>query len=83
MIVCVETDCLIALIRKDKDALKKLGNLIAEGEKITTAPINASELFNGAYLSEKVDENLIACVALASSEIVITRNIKHKKYQAL
>lgn len=58
--VCLETDFLIALMRKDKDALKKRGNLIAEGEKITTTPINASEPFKGAYLSEKVDENLIA-----------------------
>ena len=49
--VCLETDFLIALIRKDKYALKKLRNLLAEGERITTTPINASELFKGAYLS--------------------------------
>jgi predicted nucleic acid-binding protein len=58
--VCLETDFLIALIRKDKYALKKLRNLLAEGERITTTPINASELFKGAYLSERVDENLKA-----------------------
>nr|CBH37150.1 conserved hypothetical protein [uncultured archaeon] len=58
--VCLETDFLIALIRKDKYALKKLRNLLAEGERITTTPINASELFKGAYLSERVDDNLKA-----------------------
>jgi tRNA(fMet)-specific endonuclease VapC len=36
---CLETDFLIALIRKDKYALKKLRTLLAEGERITTTPI--------------------------------------------
>jgi len=56
---CLETDFLIALIRKDKDALEKLENLLAVGARITTPPLNAAELFKGAYLSEKVAENLI------------------------
>ena len=57
---CLETDFLIALIRKDKNAFKKLRNLLAEGERITTTPINASELFKGAYLSERIDDSLKA-----------------------
>lgn len=56
---CLETDFLIALIRKDKCALEKLKNLLDVGERITTTPLNAAELFKGAYLSEKVAENLI------------------------
>ena len=118
--VCLETDFLIALIRKDKEALKKLGTLLAEDERITTTPINASELFKGAYLSERIDDNLkavrgilnklelldftleaaayygeiyselkergeligdidilVASIALANNEKLITRNIKH------
>jgi len=118
--VCLETDFLIALIRKDKEALKKLGTLLAEDERITTTPINASELFKGAYLSERIGDNLkavrgilnklelldftleaaayygeiyselkergeligdidilVASVALAKNEKLITRNIKH------
>jgi tRNA(fMet)-specific endonuclease VapC len=116
----LETDFLIALIRKDEDALKKLKNLLAGGERITTTPINASELFKGAYLSERIDDSLkavrgildrlklleftfraaeyygeiyselkergeligdmdilVASIALASNEKLITKNIKH------
>lgn len=62
--VCLETDFLIALIRKDKDALAKLEKTLAVGERITTTPLNASELFKGAYLSEKVAENLIAITGI-------------------
>lgn len=61
--VCLETDFLIALIRKDKDALAKLEKSLAVGERITTTPLNASEL-KGAYLSEKVAENLSAITGI-------------------
>jgi tRNA(fMet)-specific endonuclease VapC len=57
--VCLETDFLIALIQKDKGAIEKLENLLAVDAWITTTPLNAAELFKGAYLSEKVAENLI------------------------
>ncbi len=118
--VCLETDFLVALIRKDADAITKLRKLVESGERLTTTPINAAELFKGAYLSEKVEENLkkvrgifarldilefnlsateifgkvsaeleregkpvgvmdalIASVALAHNERIVTRNIKH------
>ena len=58
---CLETDILIALIRKDKDALKKLRNLLAEGERITTTPINASELFGRALAKQKVSKHHRQC----------------------
>ncbi len=37
---CLETDFLIALIRKDKDALKKLKQLVEKGEKIIIGHYN-------------------------------------------
>jgi predicted nucleic acid-binding protein len=118
--VCLETDFIIALMRKDESALKKLQELVSKGERLSTTPITASELFRGAYSSERVDENLkkvrgilsrldllefntiasdiygqtssdlerkgepigdfdalIASIALAHNERVVTRNIKH------
>ncbi len=118
--VCLETDFLIALIRKDRDAIAKLRKLVESGERLTTTPINAAELFKGAYLSKNLDENLrrvrgilgrlhlldfnlaasdiygqitsqlwkkgepigemdalIASIALAHNERVLTRNVKH------
>jgi len=77
---CLETDFLIALIRKDKDALKMLRQLVEKGENITTTPINASELFKGAYLSEKVDENLRAVRGILSRSELLEFNIAASEY---
>ncbi|MCK4731052.1 MAG: type II toxin-antitoxin system VapC family toxin [Methanophagales archaeon] len=77
---CLETDFLIALIRKDKDALKKLRQLVEKGEKITTTPINASELFKGACLSERVDENLRAVKGILSRSELLEFNITGAEY---
>jgi len=118
--VCLETDFLIALIRKDEKAIAKLRKLVENGEGLTTTPINAAELFKGAYKSKNVDKNLkivrgilsrltllefnltasdiygqisaefekkgepigemdtlIASIALAHNERILTRNVKH------
>ncbi len=118
--VCLETDFLVALIRKDSSAIAKLRKLVENGEKLATTPINAAELFKGAYRSKNMDENLrrvrgilsrldllefnlaasdiygqitselerkgepigemdalIASIALAHNERVVTRNVKH------
>lgn len=118
--VCLETDFLVALIRKDPSAIAKLRKLVENGEKLATTPINAAELFKGAYRSKNMDENLrrvrgilsrldllefnlaasdiygqitselerkgepigemdalIASIALAHNERVVTRNVKH------
>ena len=118
--VCLETDFLVALMRKDKDAMAKLRKLVESGERLATTPINAAELFKGAYKSRNVDENLkkvrgilsrldlldfnltaseiygqisseletrgepigemdalIASIALAHNERIVTRNVKH------
>lgn len=49
--VCLETDFLILLIRK-------LEELVEMGKRIATTPINAAELFKGAFLSKKPEMNL-------------------------
>ncbi|WP_290598267.1 MULTISPECIES: type II toxin-antitoxin system VapC family toxin [unclassified Archaeoglobus] len=118
--VCLETDFLVALIRKDSNAVEKLRKLVESGERLATTPINAAELFKGAYRSKNLDENLkkvrgilnrldlldfninasdiygqiiselekkgepigemdtlIASIALAHNERIVTRNVKH------
>jgi len=117
---CLETDFLIALMSKDPDAIGKLRGLVERGERLATTPVNAAELFRGAYKSRNVNENLrkvrgllsrldlldfnltasdfygqitselekrgepigemdalIASIALAHNERVLTRNIEH------
>ncbi len=118
--VCLETDFIIAVMRKDKNAMQKLEEMVERGERLATTPINASELFKGVYRSENINQNLkkvrgilsrmdllsfnlvacdiygrtysqleikgdsigefdtlIASIALAHTERVITRNTKH------
>jgi tRNA(fMet)-specific endonuclease VapC len=46
--VCLDTSVLIALIRKDKDALDSLGAEAQRGGTVTTTPVNLCELYAGA-----------------------------------
>lgn len=55
--VCLDTDFLVALLRGDKEAEEKSAFLDNVGIRKTTTPINAFELFIGAYLSAKNTEN--------------------------
>jgi tRNA(fMet)-specific endonuclease VapC len=54
-LVCLDTSFLIALLRTDAAAEGKLESYIDEGEKVSTTPICACELFAGAYKSRKRD----------------------------
>lgn len=56
--VCLETDFLIAVMRKNEKAMRKLEEMVKKGERLATTPINASELFKGVYHSDNVNENL-------------------------
>lgn len=56
--VCLDTDFLVALMRGDADAAKRSEEIDSEGLMKTTTPINAFELYLGAHLSEKKEENL-------------------------
>jgi len=49
---------LVALIRGQADAVKRAEEIDSEGLRKTTTPINAFELYLGAHLSEKREENL-------------------------
>ncbi|MBU4076778.1 MAG: type II toxin-antitoxin system VapC family toxin [Euryarchaeota archaeon] len=50
---CLDTDFMIDLLRRKPEAERRLEDLVAEGEKLTTTPLNASELYKGAYGSSK------------------------------
>lgn len=53
--VCLDTSFLIALLRTDLVAERKLESYIEEGDRVSTTPICACELFAGAYKSRKRD----------------------------
>ena len=52
--VCLDTSFLIALIRRQPDAEKKLEEYTAAKARLTTTSITACELFKGAYKIIKV-----------------------------
>lgn len=57
MMVCLDTDFLIAYIKKDYKAIEKLESLLADGRTIAyTTTINAAELYKGVYRSKNASE---------------------------
>lgn len=55
--VCFDTSFLLALVRRDPGAEKRLEDYTSNGTAMSTTPITICELFKGAYRSKK-DENV-------------------------
>jgi len=53
--VCLDTSFIIALIRRDPRAERKLEEYVGKGARLSTTPITACELFKGAYKSKRRD----------------------------
>ena len=47
--VCLDTAFLVDLVRARPEAEKKLQHYLENDERITTTPVNAAELYDGAY----------------------------------
>jgi len=47
--VCLDTTFLVDLMRAKPEAEKNLLHFLENDERITTTPVNAAELFDGAY----------------------------------
>jgi len=58
--VCLDTDILIAFLRGDKKAVEKIRNYVELNMPILTTPINACELYTGAYRSKNREKNILA-----------------------
>jgi len=54
---CLDTDFLVAILRKHPEAKRKMDQLDDEGAQSTTA-INAFELYYGAYRSRRREANV-------------------------
>jgi len=66
-LVCLDTDFLVALLRGDADARERAEKMDEEEVRKATTPVNAFELFLGAYLSERRDANLTVTRELISN----------------
>jgi tRNA(fMet)-specific endonuclease VapC len=63
----LDTDILVALLKGTPGAAKKIRTLEDAGEQISTTTITAYELFKGAQISRKAQENLMQVREMLSS----------------
>ena len=76
--VCLDTDILVGLLRNDRDAIKKVSGL--EGsEIISTTPLNATELFKGAYRSKYRFGNVELIQKLLNNIEILTYDLNSSK----
>lgn len=52
--ICLDTTALIDVLRDERDAVRKVGELKEEGWNMHTTSVNAFELYTGAYLTNPV-----------------------------
>jgi len=57
-LVCLDTNLLVALLRGDDSAAKVVGGFEDSGKPLRTTAITEYELFKGAHLSSRREENL-------------------------
>ena len=70
----LDSDVLVGLLRKDKDASGKIIDLLKKTSKLYISVISLHELFEGAYLSEKINENINFVQELAERVEIIEIN---------
>ena len=70
---------MINFLRKDKSASKKISELLNQHKLLSTTSLNVAELYFGAYLSEKKEENITAVNQLVSKLEIISFNHIHGK----
>jgi tRNA(fMet)-specific endonuclease VapC len=77
--VLLDTDILIGLLRNNKEAVRMISDLLAKHVILFTTSINTAELYFGAHLSEKSQENLKAVEKLTKTINIIPFELKHSK----
>ena len=70
--VLLDTDILIPYLRNDTTIRNKISDLLQKNILLSTTSINVAELYFGAYLSEKVKENLNSVKNLVSKLDIIS-----------
>ena len=77
--VLLDTDILIGFLRNNKEAVSKVSQLLDKHVILFTTSINTAELYFGAYLSEKSQENLLLVEKLVKTINIIPFNLNHSK----
>lgn len=67
ILVALDTDILVALLKGTPDAIEKIRQLQEDEEVISITIITAYELMKGACLSSKANENLVRVIETVSN----------------
>jgi tRNA(fMet)-specific endonuclease VapC len=70
--IVLGTSFLVDVLRGRRNALAKLIQMEGKGELICTTSINALELYRGAYISARKQENVEAVKKILESLLVLT-----------
>jgi hypothetical protein len=73
-LIVLDTSFIVDLLRGRERAQEMLFRLEDEGESVCTTSINVLELYRGAFLSKRVDENLITLIELLDKLLVLDLN---------
>jgi tRNA(fMet)-specific endonuclease VapC len=77
--VLLDTDLLISFLRDNNEAVKMVSKLLERHMILYTTSINASELYFGAFLSSKIQENMEAVENLLNTIKIIPFELVHSK----
>ncbi len=77
--VLLDTDLLIGFLRDNNEAVKMISNLLKKHVILYTTSINTAELYFGAFLSSKVQENMEAVEKLLNTLKIIPFELVHSK----
>lgn len=64
---CLDTNVVVDMLRGDVETINKLDQIFGMGAHFCTNPVILYELFKGAFLSEKKQENLLTIEEFSQS----------------
>ncbi len=77
--VILDTDLLIGFLRDNEEAINKISKLLVKHVILFTTSINAAELYFGACLSEKAQDNVETVERLLENVNIIPFELIHGK----
>jgi len=69
--VCLDTDFLVSFLRGVPAAKQKMESLLGAGEELATTPINATELFKGAFRMSNAKRELEQVTGVLGSVTIL------------
>ncbi|MFW9882349.1 MAG: type II toxin-antitoxin system VapC family toxin [Candidatus Thorarchaeota archaeon] len=77
--VLLDTDLLISFLRDNNEAVKMISKLLERHMILYTTSINAAELYFGAFLSSRIQDNMEAVENLLNTIKIIPFELVHSK----